>query len=237
MRFDFEDLVAVMARLRGPDGCPWDREQTHASLAPYLLEETHEVFEAISRSDQDALRTELGDLLLQVVFHAQMAHEAGNFDAGAIVDGLTRKLIDRHPHVFGDLRLGTAREVLERWHQIKRREEPDRGVFDGIPASLPALARAQKLLGRAAANGIGGATRPESANAVTAVRRELDRIADAIGGERDAAGGSGAGDGSAASRALGDLLLALVALAASAGIDAEVALRGACQQFAAQEAP
>ncbi len=236
MRFDFEDLVAVMARLRGPDGCPWDREQTHASLAPYLLEETHEVFEAISRSDQDALRAELGDLLLQVVFHAQMAHEAGSFDAGAIVDGLPRKLIDRHPHVFGDLRLGTAREVLERWHEIKRRETPDRGVFDGIPASLPALARAQKLLGRATANGTGGATRPESAEAATAVRRELDRVADAIGGKR-AAGASRAAEGSAASRSLGDLLFAVVALAASAGVDAEAALRDVCQQFATQEAP
>jgi MazG family protein len=237
MRFEFEDLVAVMAHLRGPDGCPWDREQTHASLAPYLLEETHEVFEAISRSDQDALRAELGDLLLQVVFHAQMAHEAGDFDAAAVVDGLTRKLIDRHPHVFGDLRLGTAREVLERWHEIKRREAPGRGLFDGIPASLPALARAQKLLGRAAAGGIEGAARPKSAEAVAAVRRELDRVADGIGGTRAAAGESGAGDGSAASRTLGDLLFAVVALAASAGVDAEAALRGACQRFAAREAP
>ncbi len=236
MRFDFEDLVAVMARLRGPDGCPWDREQTHASLAPYLLEETHEVFEAISRSDQDALRDELGDLLLQVVFHAQMAHEAGSFDAGAIVDGLTRKLIDRHPHVFGDLRLGTAREVLERWHEIKRREAPDRGVFDGIPASLPALARAQKLLSRATAGRMGGATPPQSAEAVTAVRRILDRVADATSAKR-IADGSGADGGSTASRTLGDLLFAVVALAASAGVDAEAALRDACQQFAIQEAP
>ncbi len=237
MRFDFEDLVAVMAHLRGPDGCPWDREQTHASLAPYLLEETHEVLEAISRDDREALKAELGDLLLQVAFHAQMAHEAGNFDAAAVVDGLTKKLIDRHPHVFGDLRLGTAREVLARWHEIKRREAPDRGVFDGIPASLPALARAQKLLGRAAANGVEGAARPESAEAVAAIRRELDRVADTIGGKRATAGGSVAGDGSAVSRTLGDLLFAVVTLAASAGVDAEAALRGACGQFADEKAP
>lgn len=224
MRFEFEDLVAVMAHLRGPDGCPWDREQTHASLAPYLLEETHEVFEAISRSDQDALRAELGDLLLQVVFHAQMAHEAGNFDAAAVVDGLTKKLIDRHPHVFGDLRLGTAREVLERWHEIKRREAPDRGVFDGIPASLPALARAQKLLGRAVANGMGRRPPTDPAEAVSQIQERLARAAQVLARQ----------DGVAAVRkSLGDLLLAVVALAASSGADAESALREACQQFMA----
>ncbi len=224
MRFEFEDLVAVMAHLRGPDGCPWDREQTHASLAPYLLEETHEVFEAISRSDQDALRAELGDLLLQVVFHAQMAHEGGNFDAAAVVDGLTKKLIDRHPHVFGDLRLGTAREVLERWHEIKRREAPDRGVFDGIPASLPALARAQKLLGRAVANGMGRRPPTDPAEAVSQIQERLARAAQVLARQ----------DGVAAVRkSLGDLLLAVVALAASSGADAESALREACQQFMA----
>jgi MazG family protein len=226
MRFDFDDLVAVMAHLRGPDGCPWDREQTHDSLAPFLLEETHEVLEAISHGDQDALRTELGDLLLQVVFHAQMAHEAGDFDTAAVVDGLTHKLLDRHPHVFGDLRLGTAREVLERWHEIKHRETPDRGVFDGIPASLPALARAQKLLGRAA-SGIEGAAGPEPAQAAEAVRRVLGRISS----ERAPASHAEAG------RVLGDLLLAVVTLAAAVGVDAETALRDACQQFVTQEAP
>lgn len=240
MRFDFEDLIAVMARLRGPDGCPWDREQTHASLAPYLLEETHEVLEAISRGDQDALRSELGDLLLQVVFHAQIAHEAGGFDASAVVDGLTRKFLDRHPHVFGDLRLGTAREVLERWHEIKRREAPERGAFDGIPSSLPALARAQKLMGRAAANGIGGASRlefAEAAEAAAAVRRSLDRFDAATTRERREQAERGGSGGSATAGALGDLLFAVVALAAATGVDAEAALRDACQQFVSQESP
>jgi MazG family protein len=227
VRFDFDDLVAVMARLRAPDGCPWDREQTHASLAPYLLEEAHEVLEAISRDDRHALQAELGDLLLQVVFHAQMAHEAGGFDADAVVDGLIRKLVGRHPHVFGDLRVGTAREVLERWHEIKRRETPDRGVFDGIPASLPALARAQKLLGRAAARGVEGARRPVVKEAVAAARRALDAMAGQRGSEALPQ----------ASRALGELLFAVVALAAAAGVDAETALRDACQHFVNQEAP
>ncbi len=234
MRFDFEDLVAVMARLRGPEGCPWDREQTHASLAPYLLEETHEVLEAISRGDRDALKAELGDLLLQVVFHAQMAHEAGGFDAAVVVDGLTRKLIDRHPHVFGDLHLGTAREVLERWHEIKRREAPERGMFDGIPASLPALARAQKLLGRAATSGVGGATSAESADAVMAVRRTLDRVALVPNGGTGDRGDSARSD---AAGAIGELLFAVVAVAASARVDAETALRDVCQRFVTYEGP
>ena len=133
MHHTFEDLVAVMAKLRAADGCPWDREQTHASLAPYLIEESHEVLDAISRGDPDGLRGELGDVLLQVVFHAQMAREAGTFDADDVVDSLTRKLLHRHPHVFGDLRLGTAREVKAHWEEIKLREAPDRDPIEGIP--------------------------------------------------------------------------------------------------------
>jgi XTP/dITP diphosphohydrolase len=247
LTFTFEDLVAVMSRLRGPDGCPWDREQNHASLAPYLLEEAHEVLEAISRGDPHALRDELGDLLLQVVFHAQMAREAGGFDAGEVVDGLVRKLVDRHPHVFGDLRLGTADEVLAHWHAIKRREAPDRRAFEGIPASLPALARAQKLLRRAAEN---GQTGPDVSRAATAVRRALRQVAPPPGRRGEGQGvhrakGQRAHRGQrgvtrrgetrpeAPAEAMGDLLLAVVVLAAAAGVDAEAALRRACDRFAA----
>jgi len=166
MRHAFEDLVAIMAKLRAADGCPWDREQTHASLAPYLIEESHEVLDAISRGDPAALRAELGDVLLQVVFHAQMAREAGTFDADDVVDGLTRKLLHRHPHVFGDLRLGTAHEVRANWTEIKRRENPDRPALDSIPASLPALAQAQRVLGR---------TIPDEAR-----RRDVEKTAAAV---------------------------------------------------------
>ncbi len=166
MRHAFEDLVAIMAKLRAADGCPWDREQTHASLAPYLIEESHEVLDAISRGDPAALRAELGDVLLQVVFHAQMAREAGTFDADDVVDGLTRKLLHRHPHVFGDLRLGTAHEVRANWNEIKRRENPDRPALDSIPASLPALAQAQRVLGR---------TIPDEAR-----RRDVEKTAAAV---------------------------------------------------------
>jgi XTP/dITP diphosphohydrolase len=200
VRFTFDDLVAVMAALRAPGGCPWDREQTHATLAPYLIEEVHEVLDAIGRGDPAALRAELGDVLLQVVFHAQMAHEAGAFDAAGVVDGLTRKLLVRHPHVFGDLRLGTPREVKAHWDELKRREAPDRDPLAAIPATLPALARAQKVLERS------------GEDATAAPRRLAARLQDALGrlADRDA---------------LGDLLLAAVMLAAAAGIDAESALR------------
>ena len=228
MRFTFSDLVAVMARLRGPSGCPWDLEQTHASLAPYLLEEAHEVLEAIARGDQTGLREELGDLLPQVVFHSQMAGESGHFTSADVVDSLTRKLIDRHPHVFADVRLGTPDQVLAQWHAIKRRETPERGAFDGIPASLPALSRAQKLIGRAATNGLGGAILSEPERAAGTVAERLDAmLATAKRGD----------DLSRRQDALGALLLAVVALAAATGIDAESALRGTCQDFVAHHQP
>ncbi len=232
MRYTFDDLVAVMARLRGPGGCPWDREQTHGSLAPYLLEETHETLDAIARGDPGALRDELGDLLLQVVFHAQMAQESGAFAAGDVVDALVRKLIARHPHVFGDVRAGTSSEVLDHWGEIKRREMPERGIFDGIPASLPALARAQKLLARAAGvEGIASRGHAAAADATAQVRDALDAATAAVSADPAAAAAEGAPGPTAA---LGDLLLAVVALAAAAGVDAESALRSACERFVAR---
>lgn len=219
-----------MARLRGPGGCAWDREQTHVSLAPYVLEEAHEVLEAIGHGDQQALREELGDLLLQVVFHGQMAYEDGGFTAGDVVDGLVRKLIDRHPHVFGDGRLGTPAEVLAQWHELKRRESPTRGAFDGIPASLPSLARAQKLIGRAMANGMTGQVPDEPLQAAAAVAERLHRGVAAISQGTEDAEDDAQQD---AAKALGDLLLAVAALAVTAKIDAESTLREACRRFQA----
>ncbi|MCJ7752846.1 MAG: MazG family protein, partial [Armatimonadetes bacterium] len=116
----FSELVAIMARLRSPSGCPWDREQDHRSLRPCLLEETYEVFEAIDRDDPDALCQELGDVLLQVIFHAQLAEEAGRFDIGEVVQGLRDKLVARHPLVFGDSSAETPEEVLHQWDSLKR---------------------------------------------------------------------------------------------------------------------
>jgi XTP/dITP diphosphohydrolase len=144
------DLVAVMDRLRSPGGCPWDAEQTHLSLLPYLLEETHEVIEVVQDGDREGLVEELGDLLLQVVFHARLAEEDARtpFGIDEVAAGIVDKLVRRHPHVFADVDADTADQVALNWEQIKAEEKPDRGPLDGIPASLPALARAQKVLGR-----------------------------------------------------------------------------------------
>jgi uncharacterized protein YabN with tetrapyrrole methylase and pyrophosphatase domain len=232
MRFTFDDLVAVMARLRGPQGCPWDREQTPASLLPYLLEEAHEVIDAVGRGDQAALREELGDLLLQVVFHAEMARSAGGFTAGDVVDGLVRKLIERHPHVFGDTRPGTAGDVLAQWHELKQREAPHRGTFDGIPATLPALARAQKVLGLAVQHGARGTRANGPAAAARDLERHLRRAA-SLGASGARARGRRATTGQAG-QVIGELLLAAVALADAAGVDAETALRDAAGRLVAR---
>jgi XTP/dITP diphosphohydrolase len=144
------DLVAVMDTLRSPGGCPWDAEQTHTSLLPYLLEETHEVIEAVERDDRDHLLEELGDLLLQVVFHARVAQDSQepSFSIDDVAGGIVAKLIRRHPHVFGDESVDSASDVERNWEQLKAAEKPGRGAFEGIPATLPALARAQKMLDR-----------------------------------------------------------------------------------------
>lgn len=222
MKFTFDDLVAVMAHLRSPQGCPWDRDQTHTSLSPYLLEETHEVLDAIASGTPGELRDELGDLLLQVVFHAQMAREAGTFDAAAVVDGLVHKLLDRHPHVFGDLRLGTAAEVKTHWEELKRRERPERDRFAAIPASLPALARAQKLIERAAppgpSNRAADAYTPNASAALSEVRAAVEGLSTVPSDPEP----------------LGRLLLAVATLAQATGIDAETALRQACDRFVAK---
>lgn len=149
------DLVAVMDRLRSPGGCPWDAEQTHHSLLPHLLEETHEVIEAIERPASDPHRRahvveELGDLLLQIVFHARVGreHPEEPFDIDQVAAGIVEKLVRRHPHVFADVEVDGAEQVAANWDQIKAAEKQRTGIFDGIPASLPALARAQKMLDR-----------------------------------------------------------------------------------------
>ncbi|MDR7554547.1 MAG: MazG family protein [Armatimonadota bacterium] len=221
MRFRFDDLVAVMARLRSDQGCPWDRQQTHATLGRYLLEEAHEALEAIARDDPAALRQELGDLLLQVVFHGQLGREAGTFTADDVVDGLVRKLLARHPHVFGDLHLGTAREVEVQWEELKRREEPTRGPLDGIPATLPALARVQAMVERLARADDGRHLADPTA-AAAALRAAVDAALAATHAPE-----------AARTRALGDLLLAATRLAVALQVNAEAALRAAGERIAA----
>ena len=230
----FDDLVAIMARLRGPGGCPWDREQTPASLRPYLLEETYETLEAIDAGSPESLRLELGDLLLQVVFHAQMASEAGTFTIDDVIAGLVEKLIRRHPHVFGNQQVSGSGDVLTNWEAIKERERAEglhgpeeRGgrsaasELDGLPRTLPALALAQRLQAKAAAAGF---TWPDLRAATAKVREELAEL------EAAAADGSGAH----AAEELGDLLFTIANLPRYLGLDGEQALRDACAKFRAR---
>ncbi|MFN3865177.1 MAG: MazG family protein [Demequina sp.] len=149
-------LVAVMDRLRSPGGCPWDAEQTHASLAPYALEEVHELIDAIETGTRADVREELGDVLLQVVFHARVAteHPDDPFGIDEVAHAVANKLVERHPHVFDDADAGTAEQVHARWERIKKETKHRESVMDGIPAAQPALARAQKVLSRAARSGL-----------------------------------------------------------------------------------
>ncbi len=146
----FLKLVEVVARLRAPDGCPWDREQTLETIKPHTLEETYELLEAIDSGEDDAIAEELGDVLLQVLLDAQIAKDEGRFDLVRVIEGITTKLIDRHPHVFGDVEAETAEEVLRNWHRSKQTEKGRESVLEGIPAALPQLARAERLASKAA---------------------------------------------------------------------------------------
>jgi len=212
------DLVRVMARLRGPGGCPWDAEQDHRSLARHLLEEAHEVLDAIDAADDDRLREELGDLLLQVVFHAQMAADEGRWDVDDVAEGIVRKLIRRHPHVFGDVSVSGADEVLVNWERIKAEEKGEHpaAVEDDIPATLPALARASKVLRRAAGWGFEWRT---TEGALAALREELDELEHAT-------------DPANAEEEVGDVLFAAAGVARRLGVDPETALRRTVRGFA-----
>jgi len=167
--------IETMARLRGPGGCPWDRAQTHATLAKYAIEEAHEVAEAAETGEPEALAEELGDLLLQVLFHAQIASENGDFTLADVASGLVDKLQRRHPHVFADGQATTPEEVEELWAQVKAGEAPRTHPLEGIPAHLPALMRAQKVLSRLGRAGLAqpGAETPGPAPTEEAIGREL----------------------------------------------------------------
>lgn len=217
-----ERLLATMAALRGEEGCPWDREQTHRSLVPYLIEEAHEVAEAIETGPPEALRGELGDLLLQVVFHCRIAEEAGHFAFGEVAEALADKLRRRHPHVFGAGRADTAEEVSRQWHERKRRERDS--ALDGIPAALPALQRAAKVSHAAARTGFEWRHQGEI---LDKAREELEEFAEAVRHRPEHPAGH-----EAMADELGDLFFALVQLARWQGIDPEQALRRATRKFA-----
>lgn len=211
------DLVAVMDRLRSPGGCPWDAQQTHESLVEYLVEEAYETVEAIETDDDAALREELGDLLLQVVFHARIAQEHEQpWSVDDVATGIVDKLVSRHPHVFGDADAATAAEVERNWQTLKNAEKGRESVTDGVPLALPSLVLAAKLLKRSRDVGVAPVADPVAAAA-----------ASAVAGARAAAGAPDA------ETAYGDLLLALVAQARHDGVDADVALRAAVRRYRA----
>ena len=215
---DIMPLANVMARLRDPDtGCPWDIEQDFASIAPYTIEEAYEVADAIERNDMAALRDELGDLLLQVAFHSRMAEQAGHFSLQDVIDGITQKMIRRHPHVFGE---GARREDGHaQWEAIKAAEraekEPDQSALAGVAIALPALLRAEKLQKRAARTGFDW---PDSDGAIAKIVEELDEV-------------QGAATQAEREEEVGDLLFAVVNLARHLKVDPEVALRAGNAKF------
>ena len=213
-------IFEVVHRLRAPGGCPWDREQTHESLRPYLLEETYELLEAIDAGDDAKMSEELGDLLLQVAMHAEIAAEQGRFDASEVSEAVAAKMVKRHPHVFGDVSVASADEVLRNWEHQKiqesRKAGNDESVVDRVPASLPALAWALGLQKRAARVGFDFATPAAAAESVAEEARELS---------------AEAGDRDRAFEEMGDLLFAIVSLARSLKVNPEDALRVAGQRF------
>jgi tetrapyrrole methylase family protein/MazG family protein len=218
----FEQLLGIMQRLREPNGCPWDREQTPTSLKPYLIEEAYEVLEAIEAADSDALREELGDLLLQVIFHAQIATERGEFTMADVLVRLIAKMLSRHPHVFGDTRVDTAGEALAQWETIKQREAADAGrrrsVIAGVPRALPSLLRAQRMQSKAARVNFDW---PDAHAAWAKVEEEV----------REAAAALASGDRARLSDELGDVLFSVVNVARLSSMDAEEALQGAIEKF------
>ena len=217
---DIQPLVDVMRTLREPGGCPWDREQTHASIRSNMIEEVYEYLEAVDAEDTEGMREELGDILMQIVFHARMAEEAGRFDLQDVIDEVVDKLIRRHPHVFGETKVTGSDEVLVNWEAIKKTEKTERKhVLDGVTQGLPALLRAYKLQSKAAKVGFDW---PDVKGVWDKVQEELVELQEALA----------SGDRAAAENELGDVLFALVNYARHQKIEPEVALNGTNNRFA-----
>lgn len=226
----FDELVAVMAKLRAPGGCPWDHEQTYASLAQYLLEEAYETFDAIQEADQTGdtanLREELGDLLLQVVFHSTIGAERGDFTIDDVVEGVTRKLVLRHPHVFGDKKLARAQDVLDNWDRLKADERAASGkvekqsesILDDVPVHFPALLEGLKLTKKAAKTGFDW----KSASQI------FEKLDEEIGELKNAMDTRDKGE---IGEEIGDLLFVLVNLARHLDVEPETALKKTNRKF------
>jgi tetrapyrrole methylase family protein / MazG family protein len=212
----FESLVDIIASLRSPDGCPWDRKQTHASLREYILEESYEALDALDEGNSSKLCQELGDMLLQIVLQAQIARESGEFEIGDVLTAINKKLIYRHPHVFGEVKVNNAEEVAHNWEELKKAERPaDVSMLDSVPKQMPALAYSQKIQQRVAEAGFDW---KDPAGVIDKVTEEVKEFQQA---------------GSAQEKAdeFGDILFTLVNFARRQGIDSEVALREANGRF------
>ena len=223
-KYVFEDLVKIMVKLRGEGGCPWDREQTHRSLSKNLIEETYEVIEGIDTEDDALLQEELGDLLLQIVFHAQIASETARFDIDDVADGICKKLIRRHPHIFGSVTADTSAAVLRNWDNIKRQEKGQTSVahtMEHIYRGLPSLMRAQKIQSKAAKAGFDW---PDVSGAMDKLSEEQAELTQALAGA----------DRARILDEAGDLLFACVNVVRHAGLDSEEALRFATDKFQAR---
>ena len=207
-------LLEVMDRLLAPDGCPWDREQTHQSLGRYLLEETYEVLEAIQAEDMSELKEELGDVLLQVVFHAALAEKRGSFTFSEVAETVAQKMINRHPHVFSDMDLSTSEDVMLHWEGFKK-QEGKKYLLEGIPVRLPALLRAEKMQSKAARVGFDWPSVEGALEKLSEEIYELAQASDAAGLEAE----------------MGDILFAMVNIARIKGIDPEAALQKSNDKF------
>ena len=218
-KYNFDDLLRIMEILRAPDGCMWDREQDHQSIRRNFIEETYEVCEAIDEQDPEHLKEELGDVLLQVVFHTEMEKEKGVFDIGDVADGICKKLIYRHPHIFGTVEVGSSEEILRNWDELKRKEkhqETDTSALESVAKSLPGLIRAEKLQKKAAKVGFDW---ENAQGALEKVEEELDEVKRAVAGDGDP------------EEELGDLLFAAVNVARHLKVDPERAMEKTCNKF------
>jgi len=220
-KYEFSDLVDIMKTLRSENGCPWDREQTHESLKKYLIEETYEVLEVIDLKDKDRLCEELGDLLLQIIFHAQIAAEDGNFDINDVITGICRKMIQRHTHVFGDAKAENADEVITNWEAIKKKEKGQKSqaeVLRSVPANLPALMRSYKVQQKAAQVGFDWDNIDDVIAKVHEEIKELEDVYKSKNVERII-------------DEMGDVFFALVNLARFLKVQPELALTGTINKF------
>ena len=218
-KYNFNDLLRIMEILRAPDGCMWDREQDHQSIRRNFIEETYEVCEAIDEQDREHLKEELGDVLLQVVFHTEMEKEKGVFDIGDVADGICKKLIYRHPHIFGTVEVGSSEEILRNWDELKRKEkhqETDTSALESVAKSLPGLIRAEKLQKKAAKVGFDW---ENAQGALEKVEEELDEVKRAVAGDGDP------------EEEIGDLLFAVVNVARHLKVDPERAMEKTCNKF------